>query len=98
MGTGTFPKLQCSPVCTLLANMESLKPVLLIYGAKGLMLLRKSQHVLKLLVQKHRGKLLAGLAVGMGATAYLQTKLSKNPPQDVPKPVCDKTCISIGVT
>jgi hypothetical protein len=70
------------------SNMESLKPLLLMYGAKGLMLLRKSKFVLKFLVEKHRGKLLAGLAVGMGATAYLQSKLSKTAPSESSKPVC----------
>ena len=68
--------------------MESLKPLLLIYGAKGLGLLRKSKYVLKLLVEKHRGKLLAGVAVGMGATAYLQSKMAKPAPAESSKPVC----------
>ena len=68
-------------------RMESLKPVLLVYGAKGLSLLRKSKYVLKVLIEKHRGKLLAAVAVGMGATAYLQTKMSKPAPVDAPKSV-----------
>lgn len=51
------------------------------------MFLRKSEYVLKLLVQKHRGKLLAGIAVGMGATAYLQSKVSKSAPSEAPKTV-----------
>ena len=68
-------------------TMESLKPLLLLYGAKGLMLMRKSKMVLKLLIERHRGKLLAGLAVGMGTTAYLQTKFSKPASVEASKPV-----------
>lgn len=67
--------------------MDSLKPLLLLYGAKGLMLMRKSKMVLKLLIERHRGKLLAGLAVGMGATAYLQSKFSKTAPVESSKSV-----------
>lgn len=67
--------------------MESFKPLLLLYGAKGLMLMRKSKMVLKLLIERHRGKLLAGLAVGMGASAYLQSKYSKPAVSESSKPV-----------
>lgn len=57
--------------------MDSLKPLLLLYGARGLALLRKSKSVLKLLVEKHRGKLLVAVAVGMGATQYIQSRMGK---------------------
>jgi hypothetical protein len=65
--------------------MESLKPLLLLYGAKGLSFLRASKHVLKLLIEKHRGKLLVGVAVGMGATHFIQSKLSKPAQAEAPK-------------
>lgn len=76
--------------------MESLKPLLLLYGARGLSLMRKSKSVLKVLIERHRGKLLAAVAVAMGATSYIQSRMEKHPPAESAKPVRYRRRCALG--
>ena len=68
--------------------MDDLKTYVALFSLRGLSLFRKSTQVLKLLLEKHRGKLLVGAAVGVGAASYVQSQLSSQKHREFSKHVC----------
>lgn len=57
--------------------MEQVKPIMSLYGSKGLALLRKSKHAIKVLLDKHRTKLIVAASIGIGAYAYVSRESPK---------------------
>lgn len=71
--------------------MEQVKPLVSLMGSKGLALLRTSKHALKILVEKHRTKLIIAASIGVGAFAYISKespKIEGNPQEKKESTVC----------